>query len=44
LKTFLSDWHNLVPVVGLVLLAGLGIVLWLRRKPVDPKLWLRATP
>jgi hypothetical protein len=36
LRNFLSDWHNLIPVAGLVLLAGVGIVFWLRRKPVDP--------
>ena len=37
MRNFLSDWHNLVPVVGLALLAGVGIVLWLRRAPADPK-------
>jgi hypothetical protein len=36
LRDFLSDWRNLVPVVGLVVLAAVGIVYWLRRKPVDP--------
>jgi hypothetical protein len=36
LRNFLSDWQNLLPVVGLVVLAAVGIVFWLRRKPVDP--------
>jgi LPXTG-motif cell wall-anchored protein len=36
LKTFLSDWQNLIPVAGLVLLAAAGVFFWLRRKPVDP--------
>jgi hypothetical protein len=36
LKTFLSDWQNLLPVAGLVVLAAVGIFFWLRRKPVDP--------
>jgi hypothetical protein len=36
LKTFLSDWQNLIPVAGLVALAAVGIFFWLRRKPVDP--------
>jgi hypothetical protein len=35
LKNFLSDWQNLVPVAGLVLLAAVGLFFWLRRKPVD---------
>jgi hypothetical protein len=36
LKNFLSDWQNLVPVAGLVVLAAVGIFFWLRRKPPDP--------
>jgi hypothetical protein len=36
LKNFLSDWQNLLPVAGLVVLAAVGIFFWLRRKPVDP--------
>jgi hypothetical protein len=36
LKNFLSDWQNLIPVAGLVVLAAVGIFFWLRRKPVDP--------
>jgi len=35
LKELLSDWHNLVPAVGLVVLAAVTMFLWLRRKPVD---------
>jgi len=35
LRDLLSDWHNLVPVVGLGVLAAVTIFLWLRRKPVD---------
>lgn len=36
MKSFLSNWHNLVPVAGLVLLAIISIIFWLRRKPADP--------
>jgi hypothetical protein len=36
LNTFLADWHNLIPVAGLVILAAVGVFFWLRRKPVDP--------
>lgn len=35
MRELLSDWHNLVPAVGLVVLAAVTIFLWLRRKPVD---------
>jgi hypothetical protein len=35
LKNFLSDWQNLIPVAGLVVLAAVGLFFWLRRKPVD---------
>jgi hypothetical protein len=35
LKNFLSDWQNLIPVAGLVVLAAVGIFFWLRRKPPD---------
>jgi hypothetical protein len=35
LKNFLSDWQNLIPVAGLVVLAAVSIFLWLRRKPPD---------
>jgi hypothetical protein len=37
LKEILSDWHNLIPVAGLVVLAAVSIVYWLRRKPEDPR-------
>jgi hypothetical protein len=33
----LSDWRNLLPLAGLVILAVAGIILWLRRKPVDAR-------
>ena len=36
MKTFLSDWQNLLPVAGFLVLAAVGIFFWLRRKPVDP--------
>jgi hypothetical protein len=35
LKELLSDWQNLVPVAGLVVLAAASIFFWLRRKPED---------
>jgi hypothetical protein len=35
LKNFLSDWQNLLPVAGLVVLAAVSIFFWLRRKPAD---------
>ena len=35
MRELLSDWHNLVPAVGLVVLAAVTMFLWLRRKPVD---------
>jgi LPXTG-motif cell wall-anchored protein len=35
LKNFLSDWQNLLPLAGLVVLAAVGIFFWLRRKPPD---------
>jgi hypothetical protein len=35
LKDLLSDWHNLLPLVGLVVLAVVGVIFWLRRKPTD---------
>jgi len=36
LREFLSDWHNLLPVAGLVVLAIASIIFWLGRKPDDP--------
>jgi len=35
LRELLVDWRNLLPVVGLVVLAIAGILYWLRRKPTD---------
>jgi Protein of unknown function (DUF3592) len=35
LKELLSDWHNLLPLAGLAVLAIVGIVYWIRRKPAD---------
>ncbi len=36
MRDFLSDWHNLLPVAGLVALAIAGMIFWLRRNPDDP--------
>lgn len=36
MRYFLSDWHNLLPVAGLVVLAAITVILWIRRKPKDP--------
>jgi hypothetical protein len=35
LKELLSDWHNWLPLAGLGVLAIVGVVFWLRRKPED---------
>ena len=35
MNSFLSDWHNLLSLAGLAILAVAGIILWLRRKPAD---------
>lgn len=35
MELFLSDWHNLLPLAGLVVLVAVGIIFWLRRKPED---------
>jgi hypothetical protein len=35
MKPFLSDWHNLIPLAGVIVVAAAGIILWLRRKPED---------
>jgi hypothetical protein len=35
LTELLSDWHNSVPVIGLVVLAAIGIFFMFRRKPED---------
>jgi hypothetical protein len=35
LKNFLSDWQNLIPLAGLVVLAAVVVFFWLRRKRPD---------
>jgi len=35
LKELLSDWHNLVPVIGLGVLSAIGVFVMFRRKPDD---------
>jgi hypothetical protein len=35
LKELFADWHNWLPAAGIGVLAILGIVFWLRRKPED---------
>jgi len=35
LTELLSDWHNLVPMIGLGVLAAIGIIVLFRRKPED---------
>jgi hypothetical protein len=35
LKELLSDWHNWLPLGGIAVLAIIGFILWLRRKPED---------
>jgi LPXTG-motif cell wall-anchored protein len=35
LKQLLSDWQNWLPVAGIAVLAIIGFILWLRRKPED---------
>jgi Protein of unknown function (DUF3592) len=35
LKELLSDWHNLLPLAGVAVLAIVAIVYWIRRKPAD---------
>jgi hypothetical protein len=35
MKLNLSDWHNLLPLAGLLVLVVVGIIFWLRRKPED---------
>jgi hypothetical protein len=36
LRELLSDWHNVLPVTGLAVLAAIGVVFWMRRKPATP--------
>ena len=35
MKHLFSNWSELLPVAGLVIMAAIGIILWLRRKPID---------
>jgi LPXTG-motif cell wall-anchored protein len=35
LKELLKDWHNWLPLAGLAVLALIGVIFWLRRKPED---------
>jgi hypothetical protein len=35
LKSLLSDWRDLLPLAGLFVLAAVGMILWLRKKPED---------
>jgi hypothetical protein len=35
LKHLFSNWSELLPVAGLVIMAAIGLILWLRRKPID---------
>jgi hypothetical protein len=35
LKHLFSNWSELLPVAGLVVMAAIGFILWLRRKPID---------
>jgi len=35
LKELFADWHNWLPAAGIGVLAILGIIFWLRRKPED---------
>jgi hypothetical protein len=35
LKHLFSNWSGLLPIAGLIVMAAIGIVVWLRRKPID---------
>ena len=35
MKHLLSNWSELLPLAGLIVMAAIGIVIWLRRKPID---------
>jgi hypothetical protein len=35
LKSLLSDWRNLLPLAGLIVLAAIGMIFWLKKKPED---------
>jgi hypothetical protein len=36
LKELFADWHNWLPAAGIAVLAVIGVIFWLRRKPEDP--------
>ena len=36
MKSLLSNWSEVLPLAGLIVMAAIGIVVWLRRKPIDP--------
>jgi hypothetical protein len=35
LKSLLSDWRDFLPLAGLVVLAAVGMIFWLKKKPED---------
>jgi hypothetical protein len=35
LNNILANWREMLPLAGLVVMAAIGIVVWLRRKPED---------
>ncbi len=35
MKELLKDWHNWLPLLGVAVLALIGVIFWLRRKPDD---------
>ena len=35
MKNLLSNWSELLPIAGLIVMAAIGIIVWLRRKPID---------
>ena len=35
MKHLFSNWSELLPIAGLIVMAAIGIVVWLRRKPID---------
>ncbi len=35
MKDLFSNWSELLPLAGLVVMAAIGIIVWLRRKPED---------
>jgi hypothetical protein len=35
LKGLFSDWRNLLPLAGLIVLAAISMIFWLKKKPED---------